>query len=96
MSRLLSKSKIMAYRQCPKRLWLEVHCPELRTDSATTQLSFQVGHQVGDVAHRIYDPEARGVVLDAQADGYSATFERTRELVTAHQGPIFEAGFFAQ
>ena len=21
----LAKSKIMAYRQCPKRLWLEIH-----------------------------------------------------------------------
>jgi len=31
--RQLSKSKIIAYRQCPKRLWLELHRPELRDDS---------------------------------------------------------------
>ena len=28
--RTLSKSKLLAFRQCPKRLWLEVHRPELR------------------------------------------------------------------
>lgn len=39
--RNLSKSKLIAYRQCPKRLWLEVHRPELREDSAATQASFQ-------------------------------------------------------
>ena len=27
MGRVLSKSKLIAYRQCPKRLWLEVHRP---------------------------------------------------------------------
>ena len=31
----LSKSKIIAYRQCPKRLWLEIHKPELRDDSGS-------------------------------------------------------------
>jgi hypothetical protein len=41
--RLLSKSKLTAFRQCPKRLWLEVHHPELRVDSAGTLASFQVG-----------------------------------------------------
>jgi hypothetical protein len=39
--RALSKSKLMAFRQCPKRLWLEVHHPELREDSAATQKEFE-------------------------------------------------------
>ena len=30
MMRTLSKSKLLAFRQCPKRLWLEVHQPQLR------------------------------------------------------------------
>ncbi|MCY0854028.1 hypothetical protein [Cupriavidus sp. D39] len=55
--RALSKSKLMAFRQCPKRLWLEIHRPELREDSATTEASFQVGHQVGEIAQRLYDPK---------------------------------------
>lgn len=58
--RTLSKSKLMAYRQCPKRLWLEVHRPDLREDSAATQASFAVGHQVGDIAQRLYDPKGKG------------------------------------
>jgi len=55
--RTLSKSKLLAFRQCPKRLWLEVHHPELREDSAATQASFVVGHQVGAIAQKMYDIE---------------------------------------
>jgi hypothetical protein len=39
--RPLSKSKLMAFRQCPKRLWLEVHRPELREGPAATQKEFE-------------------------------------------------------
>ena len=57
--RPLSKSKIIAFRQCPKRLWLEVHRPDLREDSSAAQAAFQVGYQVGEIARRIYDPEGQ-------------------------------------
>lgn len=50
--RILSKSKLLAFRQCPKRLWLEIHHPELRTDSAATQVNFAVGHQVASGTSR--------------------------------------------
>jgi hypothetical protein len=93
--RTLSKSKLLAYRQCPKRLWLEVHHPELRDDSAATQTSFAVGHRVGDIARRLYDPVGKGVLIDPQADGFDAAFARTQELVRSAQ-PIFEAGFRAE
>lgn len=90
--RTLSKSKLLAYRQCLKRLWLEVHRPNLREDSAATQASFAVGHQVGDIARRLYDPKGKGVLIDPQADGFDAAFARTQELLQSAQ-PIFEAGF---
>ncbi len=61
--RLLSKSKLMAFRQCPLRLWLEVHQPELREDSAAAQASFSMGYQVGDVARSIYDPHGHGELI---------------------------------
>ncbi len=93
--RTLSKSKLLAYRQCPKRLWLEVYCPELRADSAATQASFSVGHQVGDIARRLYDPKGKGVLIDPQSDGFDAAFSRTQELLKSSQ-PIFEAGFRAE
>lgn len=90
--RNLSKSKLIAYRQCPKRLWLEVHHPELREDSASTQASFQVGNIVGDIAQHLYDSEGQGVLLDAQRDGFDTVFKRSTELLSSSQ-PIFEAGF---
>lgn len=93
--RLLSKSKLIAFRQCPKRLWLEVHHPELREDSAGTLASFQVGHQVGDVARRIYDPEGKGAVIDAKTEGYDAAFARSAGLLASGRQPIFEAGIKA-
>jgi hypothetical protein len=94
MMRNLSKSKLIASRQCQKRLWLEVHRPDLREDSAATQASFKVGNKVGDIARHIYDPAETGVLLDAQRDGYDAVFKRSAELLTSDQ-PIFEAGFAA-
>lgn len=90
--RNLSKSKLIASRQCQKRLWLEVRHPELREDSAATQASFNVGNTVGDIARQIYDPAKTGVLLDAQRDGFDAVFKRSAELLNSDQ-PIFEAGF---
>lgn len=90
--RNLSKSKLLAYRQCPKRLWLEIHKAELREDSAATQASFNIGHQVGDIARRLYDPDGKGQLIDPQSEGFAAAFTRTTELLTTAQ-PIFEAGF---
>lgn len=93
--RTLSKSKLMAFRQCPKRLWLELHRPELREDSSATQASFAVGHQVGDIAQRLYDPKGKGTLIDPQGEGFDAAFARTQDLLKSNQ-PIFEAGFRAE
>jgi hypothetical protein len=46
----LSKSKLNAYHQCKKRLWLEVHRRVLLEVSAETNRIFAVGHQVGALA----------------------------------------------
>jgi hypothetical protein len=90
----LSKSKVMAYRQCPKRLWLEVHRPELREDSAGAQKLFKAGNRVGEVARRLYDRRGTGSLIDVSAEGYAGALERTKELLSRN-GPIFEAGFSA-
>jgi len=90
--RNLSKSKVMAFLQCPKRLWLEVHRPDLVKVSASTQASFNVGYQVGDIAQQLYDPEGQGQMIDAQSEGYDAAFARTKTLLSSAE-PIFEAGF---
>lgn len=89
---VLSKSRLVAFRQCPRRLWLELHQPQLREDSAATQAAFATGHQVGDMARRLYDPKATGTTLDVQELGVPRAIAATRELV-ARRKPIFEAGF---
>ena len=89
---ILSKSKIIAFRQCPKRLWLEIHKPELREDSAATQAVFRVGNQVGEIARKLYDTEGDGVTIDAQRDGYPKAYAQTDEFLAKADRPIFEAG----
>ncbi len=88
----LSKSKLLAYRQCPKRVWLEVHRPGEREDSAAAQARFSAGHQVGDIARALYDANGKGALLDPYRDGFDAAFKRTSELL-GKSAPIFEAGF---
>lgn len=92
--RVLSKSKLLAFRQCQKRLWLEIHRPALRKDSAATQASFAVGHRVGDIARHLYDPSGKGHLIDPQAVGFEAAFVRSQDLLSSSR-PIFEAGFAA-
>jgi hypothetical protein len=87
----LSKSKIIAFRQCPKRLWLELHKPELRDDSAS-EVVFQIGYQVGDIARTIYDPDKTGVTIDIEELGHGAALARSAELLAQGRFPVFEAG----
>jgi hypothetical protein len=88
--RNLSKSKLIAYRQCPKRLWLEVHKPELRDDSGL-QAAFARGHDVGKVAQQIFDSEGVGHNVDPNLIGWNASAEQTEVALQAGEGPVFEA-----
>lgn len=92
--RTLSKSKLIAYRQCPKRLWLEIHKPELCQDSVSTQASFGVGDRVGSIARELYDPKGKGQLIDPHTEGFDVAFSRSAELLSS-SSPIFEAGFSA-
>jgi hypothetical protein len=90
----LSKSRLLAFRQCERRLWLELHHPELRQDDDASVAAFAVGHQVGDLARSLYDPDRTGVLLDPQTEGFDVALARTRTLLATAQ-PVFEAGFAA-
>ena len=92
--RPLSKSKLVAFRQCTKRLWLEVHRPELRQDSATSVAAYRNGHEVGEIAQRLYDPQGLGEIIDFKKEGLAGALERTRSLLESDR-PVFEAGFAA-
>lgn len=90
----LSKSKLLAFRQCERRLWLELHRPGLRQDDDASLAAFSAGHEVGDLARQLYDPDRYGVLLDPMGDGIDATLARSRRLLATAQ-PVFEAGFEA-
>lgn len=92
--RPLSKSKLLAFRQCERRLWLEVHMPAERDESAAAQARFDAGHRVGEMARRLYDPKGRGTLIDPQAEGFARALERSSSLLASVQ-PLFEAGFSA-
>ena len=92
--RTLSKSKLVAYLQCQKRLWLEIHHPELSEDSRQTAAAFAVGNTVGAVARKIYDPEGQGTALEIGREGVEGAITRTKELLSKPY-PVFEAGFMA-
>ncbi len=92
--RNLSKSKIIAFRQCPKRLWSEIHKPELRDDSAS-QAAFAIGNGVGEVARQVFDPQDTGDFIDIGALGHSEAIARSATLLEQGNGPIFEAGISA-
>ncbi len=94
MPKLLSKSKLIAWRQCPRRLWLEVHNPELRADSAGAEARMEAGNELGRLAQRIYDPDGTGETIDAQKIGFGPALERSKA-VLAEAKPVFEAGYAA-
>lgn len=93
MSPRLSKSRFQAGLQCPKRLWLTAHAPELATPTSERQQHiFDTGHAVGELARTRFP----GGVLVAEDHTQSAqALETTRALLASDPQPpaIFEATF---
>jgi len=86
----LSKSKILSGLQCEKRLWLEVHQPELRDESAATQFSFALGHNVGEIAQQLV-PNGHLIEWD---EGLSHALSETKRMINEKpETPLFEATF---
>jgi len=86
----LSKSRIAAFEQCPKRLWLQVHKRELADIDPSKALRFSAGDEVGDVACSLV-PD--GVMIEAEPD-LAAAAERTAKVLAAGaRQPLFEATF---
>ena len=86
-SRGLSKSKIMAGIQCPKRLYLETYYRELAEESADKEERFAVGHQVGELARTLYPG---GTLIDG-GDLKDALEETEAALKVANDAVFFEA-----
>lgn len=86
----LSKSKITAFEQCRKRLWLQTHKAEVAVEDESAQARFAKGNAVGDLACELCP---NGIMIKAEPDLRSA-LERTQELLDSdHYDPLFEATF---
>ena len=90
MSFRISKSKFVAGCQCLKRLYFQVHQPELATKvDAAAEAIIEQGHEIGMLARRLFPG---GVAVNE--DNADLAIRATRELITNPDVPaIFEGTF---
>jgi len=92
MTSTISKSKYLSGLQCPLLLWVTFNEPSaLPPTDATTQAIFDQGHEVGNLAKKLFSD---GVEVEFE-NGFQYRIERTRELVKERK-TIFEATFAAE
>jgi hypothetical protein len=84
----ISKSKFVAGVQCLKRLYFQVHEPELAAQSdGADETPFEQGHEVGLLARELFPG---GIEVDSSV-GLSQAIGATKELVANPEVPaIFE------
>jgi len=83
----LSKSRILLNLQCPRRLWLKLHRPDLEYVDEGMDARFSVGDEVGDIARRLHPG---GQLMD---DDLKTALAQTREAMAQPPRPLFEATF---
>jgi len=90
--RPLSKSNLVAARQCAKKHYLERHRRGLARYSKMSEAGFRAGHAVGEVAKRIFGTP--GSVEIPYDPDLSKCVRQTRELLdNGAKVPLFEASF---
>jgi len=86
----LSKSRITAWRQCPKRLWLQIYRKDLLEESDEIKRAYQIGNEIGEIAQRLCP---NGILIEDQ-DNLTAAIAATKSaLATYPDRPLFEATF---
>ena len=85
----LSKSKIMAHRQCAKRLWLQTYRPEFASDSPQARIAMENGNRIGEAARTIFPG---GTLIDA-TDMRAALAQTRTALTEQPDRPLFEGTF---
>ena len=88
----LSKSKFLSGLQCHKRLYLEIHQPELATEpDEQTQAILDMGTEIGTLARQRFPG---GVLVEADHRHAAEALQRTAELLRDPTVPaIFEGAF---
>jgi hypothetical protein len=86
----LSKSKVLSGWQCHRKLWLEVHDPDKAQVDESMERVFEIGHQVGELAQRMFP----GGVLIGHDQDLGSALEETKQRMS-EPGPVtlFEATF---
>ena len=84
----LSKSKILSLLQCPRRLWLEQHRPELAEVDEGREARLEAGYRVGEVARGLYPG---GLLVEGES--MEERLRKTGELLRGQAVPLFEAAF---
>ncbi len=94
LSPRLSKSRIVAGRQCERRIWLEVHRPDLREFGEAQSARLEQGIAFGELARQLL---GEGELVDCGYD-VAAAVNRTTALLQSSEPPphIFEAALSHQ
>ena len=82
----LSKSKLMAFRQCPRRLWLSVHIPDCVPEDDANDAILDTGTEVGVIARQGW-PDG---ILIAPEGPLTEALSQTQAVLPARK-PLFEA-----
>ena len=86
----LSKSKILSGLQCEKRLWLEIHRPELAEWSAASSFALNAGYRVGETARALVPG---GQLIGTPEDPAAALDETRAALARRGDLVLFEPAF---
>ncbi len=86
----LSKTRLLSFIQCPRKVWLEQYSPELEDEAAIDEAAIATGRAVGDAARGIY---GNGHQISNDR-GLRAAVSDTAALIEAGgSDPLFEATF---
>lgn len=89
----LSKSKLQSFRQCPKRLYLEVHGSRLGVpmpEHVIDPVRAKHGEDVGQLARRLYGP---GEMIGDATTHLSECLSLTQATLAKKTSTVFEATF---
>jgi predicted RecB family nuclease len=88
----ISKTKLLRYLQCPRRLWLEQYSPELEDEDSYDEAAIETGRVVGTMARQVYGGGS-GLLVSHNRGLRSAVSETGELLASPGSDPIFEATF---
>lgn len=95
----LTKSDLLAFRQCPKRLWLEKHRPDAGQEERATRRRIQDNQAIEMLAQKALGQD---VVRFQLRESVQATAAHAKSRLREHPGctavevPMFHAGLYAQ